>query len=105
MDFGLKNKKALVSGSTAGIGLAIAMELAAEGAAVVINGRTDERVKSAIEQIRKTHPKADLIAAAADLGTAEGVRQMVKRVPGVDILVNNLGIFEPKPFQQISDEH
>src|SRR5581483_3835593 len=98
MDLQLKGKKALVSGSTAGIGLAIATALAREGAVVIVNGRTEERVRQAMEQSGAAQ------GVAADLGTAAGVRTMVERVPEVDILVNNLGIFEPKPFEQISDD-
>ncbi len=98
MDFGLKGKKAVVSGSTAGIGLAIATALAAEGASVVVNGRTEARVNSALEQIRTAkRSRCDLKGIAADLGTASGVESFVKQVPNADVLINNLGIFEPKP--------
>jgi NAD(P)-dependent dehydrogenase (short-subunit alcohol dehydrogenase family) len=97
MDLQLARKTALVSGSTGGIGLAIAAALAAEGASVIVNGRTPERVEAAM----KTARAADGIAA--DLGTAEGVRAVTERFPEVDILVNNLGIFEPKPFEEITD--
>src|SRR5580704_8256722 len=103
MDFGLKGKKAVVSGSTAGIGLAIATALAAEGASVIVNGRTEARVSSALEKIRRHHKTADLKGIAADLGTASGVESFVKQVPNADVLINNLGIFEPKPFAEISD--
>jgi len=103
MDFGLKGKKAVVSGSTAGIGLAIATALAEEGAKVVVNGRTEARVNAALEKIRHHHKTADLQGVAADLGTAAGVEAFVKRVPHADVLINNLGIFEPKPFAEIPD--
>jgi NAD(P)-dependent dehydrogenase (short-subunit alcohol dehydrogenase family) len=103
MDFGLKGKKAVVSGSTAGIGLAIATALAAEGANVVVNGRTEARVNSALEKIRQHHKTANLQGIAADLGTASGVEAFVKQVPNADVLINNLGIFEPKPFAEIPD--
>jgi len=103
MDFGLKGKKAVVSGSTAGIGLAIATALAAEGASVVVNGRTEARVNSALDKIRQHDKTADLQGVAGDLGTAAGVEAFVKRVPHADILINNLGIFEPKPFAEIPD--
>jgi NAD(P)-dependent dehydrogenase (short-subunit alcohol dehydrogenase family) len=103
MDFGLRGKKAVVSGSTAGIGLAIATALAAEGASVVVNGRTEARVNSALDKIRQHDKTADLHGVAADLGTAAGVEAFVKRVPHADILINNLGIFEPKPFAEIPD--
>jgi NAD(P)-dependent dehydrogenase (short-subunit alcohol dehydrogenase family) len=103
MDFGLKGKKAVVSGSTAGIGLAIATMLAAEGAKVVVNGRTEARVNAALEKIRQHHKTADPEGVAADLGTAAGVDSFVSQIPHADILVNNLGIFEPKPFAEILD--
>lgn len=104
MDLQLKDKVALVSGSTAGIGLAIAKTLAREGARVVINGRTSARVEAALKAIRSEVPEAQLIGVAADLGSAEGCGRMKEEVPTVDILVNNLGIFEPKPFEEIPDE-
>jgi NAD(P)-dependent dehydrogenase (short-subunit alcohol dehydrogenase family) len=103
MDFGLKGKRAVVSGSTAGIGLAIATALAAEGAKVVVNGRTEARVNAALEKIRQHHKTADLEGLAADLGTAAGVASFLKQIPHADVLINNLGIFEPKPFAGISD--
>src|SRR6267378_3825558 len=104
MNLELDGKRALVTGSTAGIGYAIAEGLAREGAAVIVNGRTEERVEQAIQSIRTSHPQAKVEGLAADLGNADGVRVAVERLPDVDILVNNLGIFEPKPFEQISDE-
>jgi NAD(P)-dependent dehydrogenase (short-subunit alcohol dehydrogenase family) len=103
MDFGLKGKKAIVSGSTAGIGLAIAAALAAEGAKVVVNGRSEARVNAALEKIRHQQKSADLQGVAADLGTAAGVESFVKQVPHADVLINNLGIFDPKPFAEIPD--
>jgi NAD(P)-dependent dehydrogenase (short-subunit alcohol dehydrogenase family) len=103
MDFGLKGKKAIVSGSTAGIGLAIATELAMEGASVVVNGRTEGRVNAALEKIRHHHKTADVQGITADLGTASGVETLVKQVPHANVLINNLGIFEPKPFAEIPD--
>lgn len=103
MDFGLKGKLAVVSGSTAGIGLGIATTLAREGARVVINGRTAKRVNAAAEAIRMEMRGAEVTEVAADLGTAEGVARLIEQVPGADILVNNLGIFDPKPFLEIPD--
>jgi NAD(P)-dependent dehydrogenase (short-subunit alcohol dehydrogenase family) len=103
MDFGLKGKKAIVSGSTAGIGLAIAAALAAEGAKVVVNGRSEARINAALEKIRHQQKSADLQGVAADLGTAAGVESFVKQVPHADVLINNLGIFDPKPFAEIPD--
>ena len=104
MNFGLKDKTAIVTGSTAGIGFAAALGLAREGARVVINGRNSERTEAAAQKLREKVSGAEIIAVAADLGTLEGVAEMIVRVPDADILVNNLGIFEPKAFEQISDE-
>ncbi|MGO9243177.1 MAG: SDR family NAD(P)-dependent oxidoreductase [Verrucomicrobiia bacterium] len=99
----LAGKTALVSGSTAGIGYAIALGLAHEGARVWINGRTQARVDAASRNIRKEVPEATLEGVAEDLGTATGCERLVRRLPSVDVLVNNLGIFEPKPFEAIPD--
>jgi NAD(P)-dependent dehydrogenase (short-subunit alcohol dehydrogenase family) len=104
MDLKLTNKTALVSGSTAGIGLAIATSLAQEGASVIINGRTQDRVASALEQIKQSAADAKLQGVAADLSTQAGTDQLFQQVPEVDILINNLGIFEAKAFSDISDE-
>ena len=98
MNLQLNGKTALVTGSTAGIGLAIATALAEEGASVIVNGRTEERVESAVKRSGATY------GIAADLGTESGARAVTARFPELDILVNNLGIFEAKPFEQISDD-
>src|SRR5882672_9238726 len=103
MDLGLKGKIAVVSGSTAGIGLAIGSALAAEGAHVVLNGRTEERVTAAVDSILKQHKGAQVRGVAADLGKTEGVAKFVRQVPEADVLINNLGIFEVKPFGDIPD--
>jgi NAD(P)-dependent dehydrogenase (short-subunit alcohol dehydrogenase family) len=103
MDFGLKGKVAVVSGSTAGIGLAIATTLAAEGAKVIVNGRTEARVNAALENIRHHHKTADVQGVAADLGAASGVETFVEQITHADVLINNLGIFEPRPFLEIPD--
>ena len=104
MDLQLNGKKALVSGSTAGIGLAIAAVLAREGASVIVNGRTKERVDDAIEKIKSQNSKADVSGVAADLSTAKGAETVTNFAPEIDILINNMGIFEPKPFEEIPDE-
>src|SRR5258705_902830 len=104
MDLGLKGKLAVVSGSTAGIGFAFARTLAREGARLVINGRTEKSVAAAEDSIRMEVRGAEVQGVADDLGTAKGVEEFVKQVPAADILVNNLGIFEIKPFLEISDE-
>ncbi len=103
MNIDLSGKHAVVTGSTAGIGLAIAKGLAGAGAAVVINGRTDAKVQAARQAVLKEFPSASVDGVAADLANAKGVAEFVKRVPQTDILVNNLGIFEPKAFQDIDD--
>jgi NAD(P)-dependent dehydrogenase (short-subunit alcohol dehydrogenase family) len=103
MNYQLENKLALVSGSTAGIGLAIATALAAEGAEVIINGRTDERVAAAIEHIHGKFPNAKLQAFAGDLSQVEQVTELDARFQRLDILVNNLGMYEVKPFKDITD--
>jgi NAD(P)-dependent dehydrogenase (short-subunit alcohol dehydrogenase family) len=100
----LKGKTAVVSGSTAGIGLGIAVALAREGANVVVNGRTSARVESALQKIRSLVQTTNVSGVAADLGTKEGVASFIKHVPQTDVLVNNLGIFEVKPFLEIPDE-
>jgi len=104
MDFGLKDKTAVVSGSTAGIGFGIAVALAREGARVVLNGRTSARVESALQKTRTLVPGAHFSGVAADLGTKDGVSSFIKQIPNADVLVNNLGIFEVKPFLEIPDE-
>jgi len=103
MDFGLKGKTAVVSGSTAGIGFAIAAALAAEGARVIVNGRTEARVATALQNLRQLVKDADVRGVSADLGTAQGVAGFLQQIPEADILVNNLGIFEIKPFLEIPD--
>jgi NAD(P)-dependent dehydrogenase (short-subunit alcohol dehydrogenase family) len=104
MDLQLTDKRALVTGSTAGIGLAIATSLAREGAAVTVNGRTQKRVDDAVARIAAEAPGARVTGVAADLVTPEGTQAVLTAVPEVDILVNNLGIFEPKPFAEITDD-
>ena len=104
MDLQLSDKVALVSGSTAGIGLAIARTLAEEGATVIVNGRTQERVNHALEILQQSIPNAKLQGIAADLGTKAGVELLLQQVPFVNILVNNLGIYGSQAFEDISDE-
>jgi len=104
MDLKLQDKSALVSGSTKGIGLAVATLLAAEGARVIVNGRTEAAVNEAVAEIRGAAPKAALDGFAGDLSAPAPTAELVHRFPAVDILVNNLGIFERKPFEQIADE-
>ena len=103
MDLGLNAKRALVTGSTAGIGFAAAVALAREGAHVIVNGRSTARVETAIVQLRKAVPGAHVEGVAADISGAAGCDHVIAAVPDVDILVNNMGIFEPKPFAEIPD--
>ena len=104
MDLQLSDRIALVSGSTAGIGLAIATILAQEGATVIVNGRTEDRVNNALKSIQQSVPNAKLQGITADLGTPAGAELLFQQVPEVNILVNNLGIYGAKPFEDISDE-
>ena len=103
MNLELNKKTAVISGSTKGIGFAVARQLAAEGAHVIVNGRTDKAVTSALEQIQEAVPTANVEGFAGDLATATAAEELLKAFPAVDILVNNLGIYEPKPFDEISD--
>jgi NAD(P)-dependent dehydrogenase (short-subunit alcohol dehydrogenase family) len=104
MKIDLSGKTALVTGSTAGIGHAIAKGLAATGADVVVNGRTQAKVDTAVATITKAVPGSKVRGAAADVSTAAGCAALVAALPDVDILVNNAGIFEPKGFFDIPDE-
>ena len=103
MNLKIDNKLALVTGSTKGIGLAIAISLAREGARVIVNGRTEASVATAVAAIQAAAPGAKLEAFAGDLASEADTAKLITRFPTVDILVNNLGIFEPKPFEQITD--
>ena len=103
MDLLLAGKNALITGSTAGIGFAIATELAREGVRVVLNGRSQSGVEAAIKRLREMVPGAEVSGFAADLATAYGCHALTSSCPRVDILVNNLGIFDPVPFEEIGD--
>jgi NAD(P)-dependent dehydrogenase (short-subunit alcohol dehydrogenase family) len=103
MDLQLQGKRALVTGSTAGIGFATAVGLVREGVSVVINGRASGRVEEAVKSIRGLGGSGTVSGVAADLSNSDGVAQLVSQVPDVDILINNMGIFEPKPFEEIPD--
>jgi NAD(P)-dependent dehydrogenase (short-subunit alcohol dehydrogenase family) len=103
MDLKLDNKTALVTGSTAGIGFAIAKALAGEGARVIVNGRTTARVSAAVDSIRKSHPNAKCESLVADLARPDATNEAAQRFPAVDVLINNLGVYAPKPFEEIAD--
>ncbi|MFA9459541.1 SDR family NAD(P)-dependent oxidoreductase [Thiohalorhabdus methylotrophus] len=104
MEIDLSGKTAIVSGSTAGIGFAVAEGLADSGARVVVTGRTQSRVDAALSALREHRPEAAATGVAADLATTEGVRALTEAEPRADILVNNLGMFGFKPFEEYSDE-
>ena len=104
MDMALNGKRAFVSGSTQGIGFAVARALAAEGAAVVLNGRSVDRVDDAVGRLRALVPTADVSGIAADFAHPGQVRELMGRLGEVDVLVNNVGIFEVKAFEDISDD-
>lgn len=104
MDLQLKDKIAFISGSTAGIGYAIAERFLMEGAQVIINGRTQESVDNAINQLKKSVPDSKVSGIFADFSKVEEVNNLIEKLPNVNILVNNVGIFEPKAFENIPDE-
>ena len=104
MQLGLEGKTALITGSTAGIGYAAALGLAREGAVVTVNGRTAARVDEAVAKIQQESGPSQVFGIAADLGTAAGAADVTQKLPAVDILINNVGIFEPKEFGEITDD-
>jgi NAD(P)-dependent dehydrogenase (short-subunit alcohol dehydrogenase family) len=105
MDLQIKNETAFISGSTAGIGYAIANQLAAEGARVIINGRSAERLEAAVKQIKATTGNPEVSGIMADFSKPQDVARLLEQLPAVDILINNLSIFEAKPFVEITDEN
>ena len=104
MDLQLKGKKAFISGSTQGIGYAIAQQLAQEGASVVINGRTKEKTQKITNQLKKQYPNAQISGIAADFSNKEEVYSLLDQLENIDILINNLGIFDMVEFENITDE-
>jgi NAD(P)-dependent dehydrogenase (short-subunit alcohol dehydrogenase family) len=104
MDLELTGKRAFVSGSTEGIGYAIAAGLVGAGADVVINGRDEQRLNTAMESLRTRRPGADVTGIAADFADAEQVRHLIGQLGEIDILVNNVGIFDVRPFTDITDD-
>jgi len=103
MIISLRGRKAVVTGSTAGIGRAIAEGLARAGASVVINGRGTARVSKALEELRQLFPEAEITGVVADLSTAEGAATLIAGAADADILVNNMGTARPQPFAEITD--
>src|SRR4029077_14347666 len=104
MELNLNGKVALITASSSGIGLAIASSLAAEGATIAVNGRTEQSVDKALANIRAALPEADLIPLVVDNGTAAGCEKTITQLPSVDILVNNLGIYEDVGFFDETDD-
>jgi NAD(P)-dependent dehydrogenase (short-subunit alcohol dehydrogenase family) len=104
MQLQLANKIAFISGSTKGIGFAIARQLAAEGARVILNGRSDQALADATAKLRSAVPNAQVEGLVGDLSDAKTSDALAQQFPAVDVLVNNLGIFEPKPFEATPDE-
>jgi NAD(P)-dependent dehydrogenase (short-subunit alcohol dehydrogenase family) len=104
MNLHLQEKLALITGSSAGIGYAIAEGLAREGASVILNGRAAPRLEQAVDAIRKKYPESKVEGFVGDLSTLEACNSLTAKYPVVDILVNNLGIFNPQPFEEISDD-
>lgn len=104
MDLQLNNKIVFISGSTAGIGFAIAKRFLLEGAHVFINGRTNKSINDAVNELKKLVPGANVSGIAADFSKVEDVNKLLQQLPVVDILINNAGIFEPKAFADIPDE-
>ena len=103
MDLGLTGKRAFISGSTQGIGFAVAAELAQAGAAVVINGRDEHRLLAAIDALATIAPEADVTGIAADFADADQVQRLVDQLGEIDILINNVGIFALQDFATIPD--
>ena len=104
MDLQLSGKTAIVTGATAGIGLAIATTLAREGVSVTITGRGGDKLDAAVQRIAAAAPGSRVTAVVADQSSAEGAARLIEAQPDADILVNNLGYYEAKPFAEITDE-
>src|SRR5882672_11942027 len=104
MHLGLEGKRVLITGSTAGIGFAVAVGFARERARVILNGRKDVRLAAARERLLAAVPGTEVEVVTADLSTAAGAAAITSAFPDVDVLINNVGIFEPKAFDRITDE-
>ncbi len=104
MDLQLTGKKVLITGSTDGIGYATAVGLAKEGAFVYINGRDDEKLKDALVRIKKEVSEANVDGIVADFANVEEINNLLEKLPEVDILINNVGVYGDQPFESTSDE-
>lgn len=104
MNLELTSKKAFISGSTQGIGYAIAQQLLQEGAEVIINGRQKEKTEQAVVELKKQFPEAQVSGISADFSNKNEVNNLLEQLNDIDILINNVGIFELKDFETISDE-
>ena len=104
MNLNIQSKTAFISGSTQGIGYAIAEQLLSEGANVIINGRTESKVQQAVSLLKQQFPQSVVLGGTADLSQAEQVNRLITNLPKIDILVNNAGVFELKPFFHITEE-
>ncbi|MGB3750878.1 MAG: SDR family oxidoreductase [Arcobacteraceae bacterium] len=104
MNLKIENKRALITGSTQGIGFATARKLCEEGVNIIINGRNDEKVNNAVAQLRKEFPSLIIDGVTADLKDENGCKKLISEIMHIDILINNLGIFEPKDFTEISND-
>jgi len=104
MDLKLQGKKAFITGSTAGIGFATAQSLAREGATILLNGRTEEKLKVAIQKLQQEFPKVSISGLAADFSAADEVEKLLEKLPEIDILINNVGIYTTGAFFETADE-
>jgi len=104
MDLKIANKTALITGSTQGIGFETARKLSQEGVNVIINGRNEKKVNDAVLKLKVEFPKTRIIGITADLKDNIGCNKLISKIPHIDILINNLGIFEPKEFKDITEQ-